>query len=78
MEKHVPVTALADFAECDDQEACGIAVDLIADLGAEDAVAWADEYMNDLEADERPGAARRWRRVTDALAQLTVARQKLN
>ena len=71
MAHRLSAAACMDAAASDDVEAWGIAVDLIADLGAQDAMAWALGYINDLEDDNRPKAMARWRLVTDALAELT-------
>ena len=74
MGNHAPAEAPEDAATKDEGEAWGIAVDLIADLGAAGATAWASDYMNDLEDDDRLQAMARWRLVTDALAELTRSR----
>lgn len=74
MDHHPRAHVATDTAMADDVEAWGIAVDLIADLGAKDAMAWASEYMSDLEDDDRPGAVARWSLVTNALVQLIRAR----
>jgi hypothetical protein len=74
MDQRAPTDVFTDVAVADDVEAWGIAVDLIADLGAPDAIAWANDYMSDLENDSRSGAIARWTLVTDALARLTRAK----
>lgn len=66
MDEHVSASA----STMDEVEAQGIAVDLIADLGTEDAIVWASEYMNDLEDNDGPEAVARWALVTNALARL--------
>jgi hypothetical protein len=74
MGNRAPAEAPEAAITMDDLEAWEIAADLIADLGAVDATAWASDYMNDLEEDDRLRAVARWRLVTDALAELTQAR----
>lgn len=56
----------------DREEAWGIAFDLIADLGAGEALAWAEDYMTGLRSDEHVARVDRWSLVTDALAQLAT------
>jgi hypothetical protein len=73
MDDHRLAVSAASAPVSDNVEAWGIAVDLVADLGARDAIAWASDYMNDLEDDDRPHAIARWRLVTEALAELTRA-----
>lgn len=74
MEDRARSVASASVLETDTVEAWGIAVDLIADLGAADAIAWARDYMNDLDDDDRPNGKARWRLVTDAIAEITQNR----
>ena len=75
MNDHRSTAVSASAPDVDEVEAQGIAVDLIADLGTEDAIMWASEYMDDLE-DHGPEAVARWRLVTNALN--TLARGPLH
>jgi hypothetical protein len=56
----------------DREEAWGIAFDLIADMGAGEALAWAEDYMTRLRSEGQRASMDRWSLVTDALAQLAV------
>ena len=58
----------------DQQEAWEIAADLIADLGAGDAVAWADDYMLGLHEKGDWRGMQRWGMVASALDELAAAR----
>lgn len=51
----------------DQQEAWAIAAELITDLGAHDAVAWADNYMLDLHRRRDWRGMQRWGIVGSAL-----------
>ena len=73
--------AACSEAECetvpnhsDQQEAWEIAADLIADLGAGDAVAWAGDYMLGLHEKGDWRAMQRWGMVASALDELAAAR----
>ena len=57
----------------DQQEALEIALDLIADLGAGDALSWADEYMVGLHGKGDWRGMQRWGIVVSALAELAGA-----
>lgn len=57
----------------DQQEAWAIAAELITDLGAHDAVAWADNYMRDLHRKRDWRGMRRWGTVGSALDELVSA-----
>lgn len=57
----------------DQQEALEIALDLIADLGGRDAVAWADEYMVGLHEKGDWRGMQRWGIVVSALEELAGA-----
>ena len=57
----------------DQQEALEIAIDLIADLGARDAVAWADGYMVGLHEKGDWRGMQRWGIVVSALDELARA-----
>ena len=70
MDDHASAALSASTLITDEVEAQGIAADLIADLGTEDAIVWASEYMNDLQDNDRPEPVARWRLVTNALARL--------
>ncbi len=52
------------------EEARSIAFDLIEKLGVQDAMAWADDYMDGLRAQVDVQGASRWQRETDALVDL--------
>lgn len=54
------------------EEAWGIAFDLIADLGAGKALAWAEDYMASLRSEAKRAGVDRWSLVTNALAQLAI------
>lgn len=54
-------------------EAWAIAVDLRADLGIVEAVAWADAYMDEVRQRESPSAVARWAVVISALEELQLA-----
>jgi hypothetical protein len=56
----------------DREEAWGIAFDLIADLGAGEALAWAEDYLTGLRSEGQRAGMDRWSLVTDALAQLAI------
>lgn len=58
----------------DQQEAWEIAADLIADLGASDAVAWAGDYMLGLHDEGDWRGMQRWGMVACALDELAVAK----
>jgi hypothetical protein len=58
----------------DQQEAWEIAADLIADLGAGDAVAWAGDYMLGLHEKGDWRGMQRWGMVASALDELAIAR----
>lgn len=58
----------------DQQEAWEIAADLIADLGASDAVAWAGDYMLGLHDKGDWRGMQRWGMVACALDELAVAK----
>ena len=57
----------------DQQEAWAIVADLIADLGASDAVAWADDYMLGLHEKSDWRGMQRWGIVASALSELASA-----
>jgi hypothetical protein len=57
----------------DQQEAWAIAAELITDLGAHDAVAWADNYMRDLHRKRDCRGMQRWGIVGSALDELVSA-----
>jgi hypothetical protein len=57
----------------DQQEAWAIAAELITDLGAHDAVAWADNYMRDLHRKRDWRGMQRWGIVGSALDELVSA-----
>jgi hypothetical protein len=57
----------------DQQEAWAIAAELITDLGAHDAVAWADNYMRDLHRKRDWRGMQRWGIVGSALDELASA-----
>lgn len=57
----------------DQQEAWAIAAELIADLGASDAVAWADDYMLGLHEKSDWRGMQRWGIVASALSELASA-----
>ncbi len=57
----------------DQQEAWAIAAELIIDLGAHDAVAWADNYMLDLHRRRDWRGMQRWGIVGSALDELVSA-----
>ena len=57
----------------DQQEAWAIAAELIADLGASDAVAWADDYMLGLHEKSDWRGMKRWGIVVSALDELASA-----
>ena len=57
----------------DQQEAWAIAAELIADLGASDAVAWADDYMLGLHEKSDWHGMQRWGIVASALSELASA-----
>lgn len=59
--------------QVDQQEAWAIAAELITDLGAHDAVAWADNYMRDLHRKRDWWGMRRWGIVGSALDELVSA-----
>lgn len=52
------------------EEAWGIAFDLIEELGLQDALIWADDYLNNLHAQGDAFGASRWRLVTGAFTAL--------
>jgi hypothetical protein len=56
----------------DREEAWGIAFDLIADMGAGEALVWAEDYMTGLRSEENAAGVNRWSLVTYALAQLAT------
>jgi len=58
----------------DQQEAWEIAADLIADLGAGDAVAWAGDYMLGLHEKGDWRGMQRWRMVASVLDELAAAK----
>lgn len=58
----------------DQQEAWEIAADLIADLGAGDAVGWAGDYMLGLYEKGDWRGMQRWGMVASALDELAIAR----
>lgn len=57
----------------DQQEAWAIAAELITDLGADDAVAWADNYMLALHRRRDWLGMQRWGTVGSALDELVSA-----
>ena len=57
----------------DQQEAWAIAAELIADLGASEAVAWADDYMLGLHEKSDWRGMQRWGIVAFALNELASA-----
>jgi hypothetical protein len=57
----------------DQQEAWAIAAELIADLGASEAVAWADDYMLGLHEKSDWRGMQRWGIVASALSELASA-----
>jgi hypothetical protein len=57
----------------DQQEAWAIAAELIADLGASEAVAWADDYMLGLHEKSDWRGMQRWGIVASALGELASA-----
>ena len=57
----------------DQQEAWAIAAELIADLGASNAVAWADDYMLGLHEKSDWRGMQRWGIVASALSELASA-----
>lgn len=57
----------------DQQEAWAIAAELIIDLGAHDAVAWADNYMRDLHRKRDWRGVQRWGIIGSALDELVSA-----
>lgn len=61
-------------SHADQQEAWGIAADLIADLGGRDAVAWASDYMLGLHDKGDWRGMQRWGMVASALDELAVAK----
>lgn len=70
---HRPIEFHDPRLTTDEQEAWGIATDLIADLGRADAVAWAEEYMDGLRDAGSDSGIARWSIVTNALSELTGA-----
>ena len=60
--------------QSDQQEAWEIAADLVADLGASDAVAWAGDYMLGLHDKGDWRGMKRWGMVAGALDELAVAK----
>ncbi|SFR99373.1 hypothetical protein [Sphingomonas jatrophae] len=54
-------------------EAWAIAVDLRADLGIVEAVAWADAYLDEVRRRESASAVARWAVVISALEELQLA-----
>lgn len=54
-------------------EAWAIAVDLRADLGIVEAVAWADAYLDEVRQRESASAVARWAVVISALEELQLA-----
>ena len=57
----------------DQQEAWAIAAELITDLGAHDAVLWAENYMRNLHRKRDWRGMQRWRIVGSALDELVSA-----
>jgi len=57
----------------DQQEAWAIAAELIADLGASDAVGWADDYLRGLQEKGDRRGMQRWGIVVSALDELVSA-----
>lgn len=54
-------------------EAWAIAIDLRADLGIVEAVAWADAYLDEVRQRESASAVARWAVVISALEELKLA-----
>lgn len=52
------------------EEAWAIAIDLRQELGLGDAIAWADDYLDDLRMRESSDAVARWAVVVCALTEL--------